>query len=966
MSPRLIRLIGLTSVCLGCGWMAPESVVAAPTIAGVSLRGLQLGGTTTVVVEGTELQPDARVLLPFAIARQVVRPGATESRVELEITLDANAPVGLHALRMVSAKGVSNPIMIGVDALPQRAYEPQIGTIPVALHGVLSGSEILRTKFAGRSGERIAIDVECQRLGSKVNPVLRLIDPRGTQFAWSPPLSNLAGDARCEAVLPVDGQYTIELHDRLYRAESPGFFRLKVGALRFADLVFPLGVQRGHFSEVRVIASGSFGEPRAAVSATAGLGMQPVDASNPFILTGTQPRVIVSDCPEILEQPSEASSPPGNLQRIPHAPVGINGRLLTAGEEDQYVLAVQPQSRLRFDVLARRAGSPLDAVLFLRGENGAELARGDDRPGSSDPGLDFVVPDGVTALVVAVGDLQKQGGADFVYRIGVQDLSRPDFSLALDAAQVNIPAGGTQIIRVQADRVAYQGPIHLALSGLPEGVAVAGNEIPPGAAIGLVSLTAPPTTAVQGLVSLFGTGVQDQIQVTRSARLPEDSLSRHQPWLREQIAVASAPPSPIGLTWSPLTSDQKFVRGGKFPLRVNITRAAGAAGNVRLQVMTTQMMPKRTVKQDNKDVMVDDVDRAVRLEGAPVIPADATEATVHLLVPTDLPGQPWGVLIIAELLGADQNAVVVAIPSPPQTFVPVAPFALELVGPAAIQVKAGGGDTGQLTGKLIRTPGFDQPVTVTLASLPDGYPAPQVSLAADQTEFTLPVRFPYGAPPMELKDSRLVATITPNAERADLALRSNELPVTLSVVPGERPPAEPPLAIFEDEEKFLSYLSDGGGQLSLETTDKHAGTASIKVTPDQRFKDVVPGLGVKIRRDPGAGEYRYLRFAWKKRGGAAICVQLNHDGQWGPSPTNQTAKFRYHAGPGGECYGASLAVADQLPADFVVVTRDLFADFGEFTLTGLALSPVDGEYGLFDHFYLGRAPADFDLIQPAK
>ncbi len=52
---------------------------------------------------------------------------------------------------------------------------------------------------------------------------------------------------------------------------------------------------------------------------------------------------------------------------------------------------------------------------------------------------------------------------------------------------------------------------------------------------------------------------------------------------------------------------------------------------------------------------------------------------------------------------------------------------------------------------------------------------------------------------------------------------------------------------------------------------------------------------------------------------------------------------------------------DKLPNDWVVVTRDLFADFGEFTFNGLGLSAMDGEAALFDHVYLGRAPRDFDL-----
>ena len=48
----------------------------------------------------------------------------------------------------------------------------------------------------------------------------------------------------------------------------------------------------------------------------------------------------------------------------------------------------------------------------------------------------------------------------------------------------------------------------------------------------------------------------------------------------------------------------------------------------------------------------------------------------------------------------------------------------------------------------------------------------------------------------------------------------------------------------------------------------------------------------------------------------------------------------------------------------MVVTRDLFADFGEFTLNGLAFAAIDGEYALFDHIFLARAAADFETPKP--
>ena len=92
-------------------------------------------------------------------------------------------------------------------------------------------------------------------------------------------------------------------------------------------------------------------------------------------------------------------------------------------------------------------------------------------------------------------------------------------------------------------------------------------------------------------------------------------------------------------------------------------------------------------------------------------------------------------------------------------------------------------------------------------------------------------------------------------------------------------------------------------------------------------------------------------------------MQLAHDGKFGPTD-GKPAKFRYHAGPTAQCYGASLAVDTKLPSEWTVVTRDLFADFGEFTLTGIGLSPLDGQFGYFDHIYLGTSPADFESVSP--
>ena len=96
--------------------------------------------------------------------------------------------------------------------------------------------------------------------------------------------------------------------------------------------------------------------------------------------------------------------------------------------------------------------------------------------------------------------------------------------------------------------------------------------------------------------------------------------------------------------------------------------------------------------------------------------------------------------------------------------------------------------------------------------------------------------------------------------------------------PSEKPPEKKPdiatkdgptkpLAVFEDQPEFVADLNQGAGQIELVTDDKYSGKAAVKVTPDQRYNPALPGLAVKIRQNPGPGEYRYITFAWKKKGG---------------------------------------------------------------------------------------------------
>jgi hypothetical protein len=943
-------------VTLTC-WTA--SLAAAPRIANVSLRGLQSGAVSSIVVDGSELGPESQVWFSAPGVKHTIKPGATPQRLEIEFTVEPKVASGIYLLRIASPSGISDPVALAVDALPQVAFTPQVSGSNVAMTGALEGSGVLTATLAGKKGQRVVIEVESRRLGSKLDPVIHLYDARRVQLAWGQALASIAGDARLVATLPADGQYTIEIHDALYRGGSPGFFRMKVGEFQFADLVYPLAIQRNVNATVEFAGTNLPAEARASGVWPSIDGRSQAFEPAPWpdsapSLSGSRPALVITDHAEMVEPPAGPKLP-----ELSAAPVAVSGRLINVGEQDRYRLPVTPGAKLRFDVRARRAGSPLDAVLSIQNEQGSELAADDDRPGTSDPGLDFTVPADVQAIVVAVRDLQGRGGPDFVYRVSATPIG-PDFSLSLADAAFQVPRDGSVLARVKIDRAGYNGPVKLSLPDLPTSVAVALDEIPAGATEAFVTLSAPGLSPAQAITKILGSSTDPAL--TRAAKVPADTVNTHQPWLRDQVAVAVTTVSPFRLAWDLFSPETKMAVATALPVKFRVDRGE-AKGVVRLTLLTTQVTPRKKVKVNNVDQEVDDVDRMLRFQAAPTIAAEQSEIDAKILIPADLAQVTYDLAIQADLLAADGKNVVASVVSPARRLAATTPIALELVSQGPIEVRAGVGPTGKVSGKVQRTNGFSTSVHLTLVGLPKELPAPALDLSGDKTDFEIPIAFPYGSAAGELANVKLVATAQPDPKNDKLLVRSNEIPLALKVVPGEKPAPEKPLAVFEDQVEFLASLTQGGGQASLIADQKYSGLVSIKVTPDQKFNPTLPGLGVKIRERPAPGEFRFLRFAWKKQGGQAICLQLNHDGQWGPA-ADKPGKFRYHAGPGGECFGASVAVDTNLPAEFVVVTRDLFADFGEFTLNGIALSTVDGEYALFDHIYLGTKPEDFDLVKP--
>jgi hypothetical protein len=758
-------------------WLITFSATAAePTVRDVSVRGLQVNGTTTLTITGDDLGKTPRLMLPFP-SKQTLKPGGTDKKAEFEVVLGDVTP-GLHQLRLVTEGGVSLPVVFGVDALPQKPFAPKIEALPAALHGTLAGATVLEASFAGKAGQKVTIEVEAQRVGGKLRPVLHLYNERKLQLAWTWGTPALDGDARLTATLPADGAYTIVLHDAEYAGQAPGHFRLKVGAFDFVDQVFPPVVTK-ETKSVELL-----GSMAAKVVLPAARGaVVPLDWPKGGTWTGPRPFVETSSRPEFL-----SPGTPGKPLDLPAGRVGVCGKLSSPGAEETFRVQVEPKTKVRFEVFAERLGATLDAALIVRNVAGAALAQAEDSPGTLDPVLEFTVPDKVTSVIVAVTDAQGRGGPRGTYRLTIDPVKGEglgDYRLTTPLQRLSLTADGRAIVPVFAERRGYAGPIELTADGLPAGVKLEGTTIPPDADGTLVVVTAtaeiPPA-----IIKWKARGPEGHDLLIKN-----HPLERIQPWLAAEFALApagtrSAAYALVGagalapdfaIDWKNLPADAGLSPGGKLALPVKVTRTE-MSFPVRLTLLTTQAPPLVNNQPD--------LNRAIRLEKPTEFGAKVGEGDVPLLIPPDLPADAYQVAVLAELLTADKQRVQASAFTPVRTLKVKLPALVKFAAPsfdAPLDAKANA--TVEVKGTVERLNGFAGEVAVTLARLPAGVPVPgPINVKANESAFSFKLTLPPATPAGEAH-LKLTATAA-DPKQPNVRVKLRDAAALLKVLPPKK------------------------------------------------------------------------------------------------------------------------------------------------------------------------------------
>jgi hypothetical protein len=397
---------------------------AAPTLQRVQPLGVVPGFPTNLRCTGENLTGTLQLWSSFT-AETYPDP---EKEEQFEITVPRLSRPGIGAFRIVGTNGLSNAMLLLVDPL---TADPATGTnrtaltaqplkFPGAVDATCSelGSDFYRVH--AQRGQLLQVEVVAQRLGSPLDPVLRILDTNRHELAAADDTPGLGYDARLEFRCPRTSDYLLEVRDTRYTGSARHRYRLRAG--------------------------------------------EPLPVPLPFL---SSPGLLAlhhctSAPPALAEQ--EPNDGPTRVQRVT-LPVAIDGRFDKPRDRDCYEFTVAKGERVRVTGRTRSLGYACDLFLQLQTTNGSPVAEAN--ASSADDGtLTNLFKEAGTYRLVAE-ELTRQGGPRFQYHLMLETLPG-GFSLGTAIERASVPAGDTCEIEVKAQRRDYDGPIQLALAGLDE------------------------------------------------------------------------------------------------------------------------------------------------------------------------------------------------------------------------------------------------------------------------------------------------------------------------------------------------------------------------------------------------------------------------------------------------------------------------------------------------------------------
>lgn len=730
---------------------ASVALAQAPAISSLSPWAVRPGAATDVTISGANLAKPTTLWTSFAaqaeLAPGVEKNGELAERVVYRITVPAETPVGIAAVRIATGGGASSLRPMLVDDLPSAAesgdnHEPakaQAVAAPIAVDGTCDSLQSDYFRLSLKAGQAISVEVVAQRIGSALDAMLRLTDAAGKEVAFSDDEPGLGADGRFRFTCPADGDYVVELRDTRHQGGGGHFYRLRIGDFPLVSVPYPLGVQVG--TTAAISAAGPAVESVAPVILSVAAGEPTAPRSVGFRFAGGQASgfatLLVGDKAEVVEAEPNDVAEQATAVTIPAA---INGRFDKPRDRDVYQFAAKKGQRWTIAGVGRSLGSPSDLLLRVHKADGGGLGEAEDS-GQNEGQLTVAIPeDGLYRLTVE--DLLRRGGPQHAYRVEIEPFE-PGFTLAVEIDKLDFPQEGTAVAKVTCGRRDYGGPIDLAVEGLGDGVVLSGQQIPEGKNETQLKITLPEGVTAGQLLSA---------RIVGRAKIGE----------RDATAVAS---TVAGLKKVmadvpyPAPSLDGLLAAGVGPVYPPFFEISVDAGRVEFPelVGSTQFKVKLKRLDGNFkapiNVAIENLPEGIAAEVKPVGKGEA-EYDVTLKGPEKLPEAlpPLRIVGTGEHNNQTKRAVLAEVP-------------LAVVKPLAVSVAAAGpiAPGGQQKIKITATRKTDEktPIALVWRKRPAGIDAPaELAIAPDASEVEVMLTATADAPEGSFADLIIAATAT--------------------------------------------------------------------------------------------------------------------------------------------------------------------------------------------------------------
>jgi hypothetical protein len=516
---------------------AAEPLAGSPWIHRLDPLGGARGSIQPLTIVGERLSNTTRVEFISPALSWIETSEASWGKITGKVGIAADAPLGPHIFRLVSADGRSNSRLFYVDSFASLTEAEPNDRLPAAqsielraqvIHGDMHElADVDTYAFEARAGERWTFDLHSIEYGGFFEGNMTLLDAAGRQIAFNDDRDDYLETPFLEHVFAESGRHYLKLDQyrgpqRVDCFKNCGYM-LRLSQLPVVEAAFPLGAPAG--ADTRVAIRGRALESIEKVFLQQARGGEYYRLTFPYTL----PLRIGSDADEKSpariegEIVSSASTQAEIRFSIPKdAPAGI-WRLWTAGphgvsddlsfeishlrelseadarkddwrggevvvnasldkdaEEDSFWLQARAQEPLNIATLAAQLGLPsIDTVLELFDETGRVLAEHDDLMSGQgtvigNPDSSLVyVPEKDQRLRLVVRDRLGRGGPSFVYRLKIANRAA-GFSLLADPENVNVARGGEAELGVLLIREpGFEGDVEVWVESLPGGASAA-------------------------------------------------------------------------------------------------------------------------------------------------------------------------------------------------------------------------------------------------------------------------------------------------------------------------------------------------------------------------------------------------------------------------------------------------------------------------------------------------------------